>query len=300
MRGVQRLRPPLALSLLALCAALLWPAGSAVAAPSGTIVFQGNRESKRFIYTMNADGSGVKKLGDGFEPSVSRDGKTIVFCRTVGRDVEIFTMNAAGGNVEQVTHDHSLDIEPALSADGKRIVFIGDRRNDDPEGEPPHIFVVDTNGSHEQQVTKGRFNDYEPSFSPDGKRIAFVRGPGVTELMTIGDDGDDPTVLDITKYPFTGPKNPSYSPDGRRILFQAFQTNGKNRVYTIDAGGGGLDLVNKGDNQGVEPAFSPDGDTIVYRLGVNLLTMGLDGQDITPLTDLQPQEGSNIHASWGR
>lgn len=301
-------RSQLVLVSAALAAALLALAAVALAADRGTIVFQanrfdGSRNVTKSVYAMNPDGSGVKRLEEGLQPSISRDGKTIAFVEAVGekdeRSAEIFVMDADGRHVRQVTNDKSVDSEPALSPNGGQIAFVGDRRADPKPGEPAHIFSVDVDGSNQRQLTKGRQIDLEPSFSPNGGRLVFIRGPGESQVVTMTTGGADVTQLTKHSDPFSGPSSPSYSNDGQRILFGAFAEG--NRIFTIDASDGSdVTPLTRGDSEGLEPAYSPEGGTIVFRRGTNLFAMDASGVDVQQLSELQPLEGSNIHPTWGR
>jgi len=291
-------RSHLVLPALVLCAALLVAVPAAIAADAGLIAFQGNRGGDKSIFTVGPDGSGTKRLEPGLQPAISRDGKTIAFVKGVNNGAEIFTMSADGGDVRQVTNNSSTDSEPAFSPNGKQIVFVGDRRNSAAAGEPSHIFIVDVDGSNQRQLTKGQSSvDSEPSFSPDGRRIAFIRGPGEARLVTMTSGGDDLTTLTKHSDPFSGPSSPGYSPNGNRILFGAFDRG--NRIYSFDAADGkNLVQLTKGDSEGLEPAYSPDASSIVFRRGTDLFTMDADGSGPSQLTN--PSGGSDIHPSWGR
>jgi Tol biopolymer transport system component len=313
MPRLARRRSHLALATVALAAALLCAAPAAIGADTGLIAFQANirdvqtGQVEKAVYTMTPNGKGVKKLGDGVQPAISRDGKKVVFAKAAGSvepgeapDIEIFTMDADGGNLRQVTDDKSTNTEPAFSADGKRIVFVGDRHVKGASGEFPHIFVVDIDGSNQRQLTKGLSIDQEPAFSPDGKRIAFIRGPGESKLMTMTAEGDDLVALTGPQNTFSTPDAPSYSPDGKRILFHAPE-NRDNRIYTLDADDGkNVEALTGANEDGLEPAYSPDGETIVFRRGINLFTMAADGTRVQQISDRAPDRGSNIHPTWGR
>ncbi len=305
---MSRSRPPLLVAALVLCAGLLVLVPTAIAADAGLIAFQGNRRDAgqvvdQAVYTMAPDGTGMKRIRDGIQPSISRDGKTIAFVKSVGPEgeehPEIFVMTADGDNLRQVTHDRSADSEPAISPDGKQIVFVGDRRHDSPPGEPSHLFVVDVDGSNQRQLTKGKQIDLEPSFSPDGKRLVFVRGPGESKLATVAVAGGEVTVLTRQGDPYSGPQAPSYSPNGNRIVFQGFAD--VNRVFTCDpANGRDIDRLTRGDSEGLEPAYAPNGQAIVFRRGPNLFRMAPDGSGVDQLTGIEREDGSNIRPSWGR
>ena len=277
MPPLARPRLHVAVPALVLCGFLLALVPVAIAADSGTIVFQGNRGGPPAVFTVKSDGSDLERLGTGLQPSISRDGKRIVFVRSSSSGAELWVLNSGNGSVERITADVKGNAQPAISPDGSRIVFVGRARAGGDLNEREHLYVIDADGSNERELTNGQRNaDSEPSFSPDGKRIVFVRTSNFTQLMTISVGGGDPTPVTNRDGPFTGPEGPSYSPDGDRILFDAFARSGA-RIWTIGSGGNGLDQVTKGDDEGVEPAYSPDGDSIVFRRGRELFTMDADG-----------------------
>jgi TolB protein len=291
-------RSQLALVLLAFCAGLLALAPVAGAADRGVIAFQAFRGGERLIGTVPAEGGPVKWLGSGLQPSISANGQKIAFVRNTKTGLEIFVMDADGDNVRQVTSDEDVtNTEPGISPDGKRIAYVGDR--DGMADARSKIFVVDADGSDQRQLTSGTKLDYEPSFSPDGKRIAFIRGPGFTVLMTMNDKGGDVTALTQPQGPFTTPRAPSYSPDGKRIVFQAFAKG--NRIFAVDAADGGDRVqLTGGDSQGLEPAYSPNGASIVFRRGDDLFTMDDDGSGVEQLPASDKPGTAYIRPSWGR
>jgi TolB protein len=294
-------RSLLIVPLLALAVLLLSAASAAFALAPGLIAFQGSRGATTAVYTMNPAGGGAEVVTAGLQPSISRDGKTIVFVKDTGKGREIFAIGVNGSGLKQLTDDPGVDSEPAISADGKRVVFVGNRS--DEGGELPRIFTVGIDGTGERQLTKSDDLqvDLEPTFSPDGTRIAFIRGPGESRLMTMTAGGAEVTALTKSADPFSGPDSPSYSSNGKRILFHAFARG--NQFFSCDAADGGNRVqITKGDVEGFEPAYSPDGSSIVFRRGKNLLTMDSDGSDVKQLTDLDPDKVgfTNIHPSWGR
>ena len=57
------------------------------------------------------------------EATISRDGKKIVFTSTRNGDLDIYSMNADGSDVRQLTHELGYDGGPWFSDDGKKIVY---------------------------------------------------------------------------------------------------------------------------------------------------------------------------------
>lgn len=101
------------------------------------------------IYTMNADGSNMKKLtGYGkasFAPFFFPDGKRIIFASNInsksGRTFDLYTINSDGTELEQITFSNTFDSFPIFTKDGKHLIFASNRF-----GKHPHdtnIFIAD-------------------------------------------------------------------------------------------------------------------------------------------------------------
>ncbi len=175
--------------------------------PDGALIAmeadRGDPDHAQGIYTMNADGSDMRRLtaaSAGFhdgKPRFSPSGKQLVFTRFRGKEADekaaIFTVRLDGTELHRLTsfaiHADDLDWSP----DGKRIVFDG-YPNPNAYGD---IYVVDANGRHLRNLTHnppGKAGSADPVFSPDGKSILFLDnrilgGRGRTELATMKLDG---------------------------------------------------------------------------------------------------------------
>ena len=64
-----------------------------------------------------------QELGLHAEGTLSPDGKTIVFTSLRDGDLDIYTMNIDGSNLRRLTHTLGYDGGPAFSPDGKLIVY---------------------------------------------------------------------------------------------------------------------------------------------------------------------------------
>ncbi|MDY0231462.1 MAG: DPP IV N-terminal domain-containing protein, partial [Candidatus Saccharicenans sp.] len=114
---------------------------------------------------------------------------------------------------------------PAISPDGKSIVFTRnwiDKVNDLTRS---NIWMVETDGSRLRQLTSGNWRDSSPVWSPDGKKLAFISDRGGSDqiyIMFI----DTKEVACLTNLERT-PQNIVWSPDGERIAFSLFVADDK-------------------------------------------------------------------------
>ena len=174
------------------------------------------------IYTMNADGSRLRRLTwksqpDWFaiRPSWSPDGKQIVF-----QSGGIWKINADGSGLKLL---YAAAEWPAWSPDGTKIAFVDARNGEqglyvmNPDGSGLSLLIDLRTGS------SGLRGIENPDWSPDGRQLAFDAMPGTVgflpyHLYKINADGSGLTALTNTqpaRYEF----NPLWSPDGQTIAF---------------------------------------------------------------------------------
>jgi Tol biopolymer transport system component len=192
------------------------------------------------IYVADPDGANIERLigGEGYdaEPTVSPDGKYIIFTSTRSGDLELWRYELATGDLLQLTDGLGYDGGAFFSHDSQKIVW----RTSRPEGadaevyrgllannqvEPGalNIFVADIDGSNIQQVTDLPGANWAPFFHPSGNGIIFAsnhhsldQGGRVFDVFTIKLDG---TGLEQITHTGTFDAFPMFSSDGTRIVF---------------------------------------------------------------------------------
>jgi Tol biopolymer transport system component len=128
----------------------------------------------------------------------------------------------ASVTIERVTADSGLSWMPALSPDGKLIVYASNRAG---RGDFD-LWVQQTVGGTPLRLTDDPADDWMPSFSPDGSQIAFRSergGGGVYIVPALG--GDARLVAPDGRWPH-------FSPDGSQLAYWTGQWRGMPSALT--------------------------------------------------------------------
>ena len=256
--------------------------------PPGRIAFASDRDGNPEIYTMNADGSDVKRLTNHPEwdgsPSWSPDGNRIAFVSYRDGVGEVYVVNADGTNLHRLTNSPNHEEDIAWSPDGIRIAFAS-------EGEGnKDIYVMNADGSDVRQLTNPTSNDSRPSWSPDGRRIAFEsRRERNWDIYVMNADGSD--VKQLTSHS-SDDISPSWSPDGRQIAFMS-EREGNWDIYVMNADGSDVKQLTNNSEWNGFPSWSPDGHRIAFLSGLGdsgIYIMRPDGSGLAILADTSTTE----------
>jgi Tol biopolymer transport system component len=228
------------------------------------------------------------------------------------RHEQIYLERADGSNVRQVVHSDASDRSPALSPDGRRLVFT---RHVDAK--PDRIFVVGVDGSGLEQLVPSNCPDVcsdaveGSAWSPDGRTLVFTRAvlhgrssePATVELWLTNADGSGAHRLthapaeDVDGRARAQDGFAGWAPDGTRILFTHRERGtppslDQFAVHTIKRDGTDLRRLTPNDIQAGDPVWSPDGTLIAFQSPPDvegfprvLYTMRPDGTGMTPLTN---------------
>ena len=137
--------------------------------PKGERIVFGMHGDKPEMASLRPDGSNLLMLGEGHDPCLSPEGKTIAYTGEVPGGVTVFVMDYEGGNKHQVVPGASKPgaVFPNWSPDGRHIVYSW------PVGETLELFVVNADGSENHQLTHTGGICTPAAWSPDGNWISF-------------------------------------------------------------------------------------------------------------------------------
>jgi Tol biopolymer transport system component len=213
------------------------------------------------IYSIGIAGGPPQRLtsdpADDLSPSVSPDGRTIVFSR--GSDLWLMGADGSGQRLLAAAPDRVSYTKPSWSANGRLVAFTawdvsacspGSRRCAEPS-----VQVIHSDGSDLRRIASWAMS---PRWSPRGQRLALAGKVLPFELRprsiySVSLAGFGPRLA----YSEAGVDSPSWSPDARKIAFTRSGRNGP-AVYVVRTDRPRGRRVARGER----PEWSPRGDRI--------------------------------------
>ena len=178
--------------------------------PEGRVVYAARLKGNHDIYIMDQDESNQEQLtGDAHDdmwPSVSPNGRYVVFMSNRTGSNQIWRMNLDGSNLKQLTKG-SDERWPRCTPDSQWVVYAS---LSDPTG----LFKVSMEGGDPVQLT-----DKTPTFpaiSPDGKLIVtgYREDPGADKTAIYSCDSGAPLKILSFSSPYT-----CWKPDGSGLTY---------------------------------------------------------------------------------
>src|SRR2546425_9535213 len=95
--------------------------------------------------------------------------ETVVYSSIQPENWDLYIFDQPGATPRRLTTDPGLDYNPAISPDGRWIVFTSERNGS------PDLYALDLqNPAMPRQLTKSPAMEDAAAFSPDGRRLLFV------------------------------------------------------------------------------------------------------------------------------
>jgi Tol biopolymer transport system component len=196
-----------------------------------------------------------------------------------GGELDIWTMNADGSDLRQLTDTPGRDLEPDWSPDGQTIVYSSARDNPNSV----QLYLMDADGASQRPVMAFSPADHLGArWSPDGSAILFYSNAERNmEIFTVRANGQD--LANVSQKP-ANDFMPDWSPDGKRIVFVSDRDNNR-ELYVMDADGSNQVRLTDSLVDELRPRWSPDGTRIVFQRDSEGLTdlyfMDAPGDDVT-------------------
>jgi Tol biopolymer transport system component len=206
-----------------------------------------------------------------------------------------------------------LNVGPALSPDGKELIFLSERDRysvdlflaDAATGTVARKLIETSVDPHFESL---QFIESAGAWDPDGRQFVFSAIAQGQPVLTIIDAHTGEVQHEIRLERLDQIFTPTWSPDGRQLAFAAMK-GGFSDVYVLDLETRLIKNITNDKFSDLQPAWSPDGLTIAFatdRFTSSLATLGF-GQHRLALYELNADAirslpsvpgGKNINPQW--
>lgn len=216
------------------------------------------------IWSIKADGRDrvqlTKAAGNDLYPSVSPDGRYVVFTSTRSGTTNIWRMDSDGNNLLQLTNGPS-EWWPSISLDGRWVIYTSFASN------RPTLWKISIDGGSPVQLTQ-HFSML-PVVSPTGDRVAcyFWDGDSQFELKMAVVKIEDGQLIETFASPSAQFQTLNWISHGQSLAYIQ-ERDGRSNIWAQPIAGGPPQQVTKFTTQHIfDFAVSPDGQNIAMARG---------------------------------
>src|SRR5262245_2278484 len=197
-----------------------------------------------------------------------------------GRFKEIYVSHLDGSEKFQVTDNHTINMSPSWSPDGRSIHYSSFKERNQT------LYLFESFNGKEVKFTPREAGRYlGGKLSPDGQTlVATLESGGNSNLYLLDRSGN--VIRRLTQDPGIE-VSPSWSPDGKQIAFVSDRSGGP-QLYILELSSGKTRRLTYSGNYNTSPDWSPNGDRIVYtgRVGSRfaIFSIAVDGGEPRKLT----------------
>jgi len=220
----------------------------------------------RNIWSAAGDGSDERQLTKGnkdeYHPTLSPDGKKLLFVSELNGSRDIWVADASGENAVPLTDDPGTEDQPAWAPDSRQVVYAAFPK----EGGSFDLWLVNADGSGRRRLTTTPANEIFPAWHPNGQLIAYVTdAAGNFDINTI--DVRDGRTAPLVVSP-DHEARPAWSPDGNKVAFVRWPAHGRTSqaaLWVANADGTApIELIGA-PAPATHPAWAPDGRALAFQ-----------------------------------
>lgn len=243
------------------------------------------------LWTLPAAGGSARAVTDAvrdtaedLDPSVSPDGRRVVFRAERGGRTGLWLLDLVSRGVRQLTqvaNPEEYQGQASWSPDGGTIAFTHVARDSDGSWHS-RIRLLDVASRSVRTLAIDTSFDLgirDAAWTPDGRQIAFVaERPGGGRIWIVGASGGVATPLSQDSMPAIAP---NFSPDGKRVAFLARDSANRLQVWEQDLAGirasAPVRLTSHEDVASTRVRWTHDGNSLIYAADGKLRQIGARG-----------------------
>lgn len=232
------------------------------------------------IVRMKEDGSALTQLtsssGDEFGFDVSPDGTTMVFNSDATGMHQVYSMNLATMQTQQLTFSGE-NMFPRFSPDGSKLLV----NKATTIGGHQDIFTMNPDGTNSVNLTNSTGqHEGHGDWSPDGTKITFSKGIPNGEVNVWTMDANGSNMFQVTNMSWDE-WSPNWSPDGTQIVFYGIFGNWD--IVRVNADGSGLTRLTDDPGADQGGSWTPESQILFtsHRNQDSIFRMNADGSGVT-------------------
>ena len=212
-----------------------------------------------------------------YQPDVAPDGQTVVFSRYARDAIELWRLDLKTGREQALTTGGAVNVEPRLSPDGKRIVWVSTQGSGHF-----NLFIANLGAAglqnaqpliagRQSKISRYYYSSWDhslnPSWSPDGKRVLYVSNAeiawGTGDIWSVAPD-DPKDRHRVLSEETSWDARPETSPDGKLVLFTSYHGRQWRQLWVTTPEGSAPLPLTFGQFDRSNARWSPDGKRIAY------------------------------------
>lgn len=244
------------------------------------------------LYLARPDGSELTKVASSPEldwyPRFSPDGRFLVFESARASFRDVYRLELGTSEVVRLTDNEQGNFDATWSPDGRKLAFASSRAGQ------LDLWVMDADGANPKRLTFHPGDSVKPAWSPSGKYIAFISArDGKDDLFVVRPDGGDirkltPEAEAKKRWEGAHVQRFAWHPTEDRIAYEDQAPRAHSQLHVVDAVTGAMKTLSKPEEDDREPAWSPDGEHIVFASAQDdasdIYIMRADGSRRTRMT----------------